>query len=60
MASEQSLKATGFPLMEELTVLEIRSYLEQHRSILMPVELPSSMVTTCHSALIRSSPLAGV
>src|SRR6476620_6662097 len=34
---EKEKTQSGFPLMEELTVLEIRNYLERSRSILVPV-----------------------
>jgi len=37
MTTKKSQTSTGFPLMEELTVLEIRSYLERSQSILLPV-----------------------
>jgi creatinine amidohydrolase len=37
MRTERSQTSTGFPLMEQLTVLEMRAYLERSRSILLPV-----------------------
>ena len=37
MKIDKTDAVAGFPMMEELTVKEIRSYLERSQSILLPV-----------------------